>query len=1108
MASSGVGEMQAERKLVTALYADLVDHTAIQTRVDPEEWWKFLRAYGAEAARPIEQYGGTIEKFIGDAIFAIFGVPQAHEDDAERAVRAAVEVLAVIDRLNARYAARFGAPLRIRLGVATGEAIAPRVTESDRLVTGEITSLAERLQSQAPPNAIVLSDRTYALVASLVEAEPITGLTLKGFPGTHRAFVFRRLRVGVTSLRGTGIGAGLVDREREVTLLDQVAERVRRGQGQIVMLFGEAGLGKSRLVSELLSRLPPEMLILQARCHEFMRATAYGTVVQHLRAYFGVLDSDPPDTGRARVHATLLRLAEMTAPVQEALDYLLGLDPSGAFEDRTRGLEPGEVRNQVVRAISALWSQAASQRALGLVVEDLHWMDSASQAAMEAVMQITDHASLLLVAAGRPERLTAAWEFKVAAERDYPHRFQGIQLDPLAPPDTEELAGRLLAQVGLSPEMKGSVARRSEGNPFYVEEIVRSLQEHVRAGDTGLTRLPDTLQGVLQARLDALPETTRQVLQAAAVIGRVFPLRLLQALAELPADLGAHLSTLQRTGFLVEQQRLPEPEFAFKHALLQEAAYATLLREARQAAHRRLAKALAQEMAAGANLPVIFEHFVLGAAWAEAVEFGERSAAWAREVGAPEQAAAHYQQTVAMFEAHPEVASAETQRRILEAYGDLLVLTGRFDDARTRYRDVLERYVLPLDRARVHRKLTRTLKINGAVEELQRARELLALQPDPAEEAAVLTLMGRFAHHRGDYLEAMNSYVRAREMLREIKDWPNLAWCLYYLGTTQYYVGQYGAVRDIAEELRSLAADLHDPHFSALAHWRLGDAHLMLGQLQAALTEGDACLQAAQATGNVEITAYALRMKGRVLVQLGQLFEAEAVLRNGLSLAEGIEVPTPRIAVSEVLAVVLADLGRCEEAIQVLEAARALAETSKLKESLAGIAVAALRVHTLCGHPRDDAEHCETVLHQWSAYRALLVRGLAAIGEAWAVLGSAERAEGAAQRCHDIAFNDGVRYEAFIARKVLGRAEMLRRRWSEAIRHLSAAMQGFSQMDARLEFGRTLMHLAVATAGGGWVDEGRAMLDRARDALIACGAAADVRRVQEIEPRLGAAEVQ
>jgi class 3 adenylate cyclase len=492
-----------ERKLVTVLFADLAGSTELAVRQDPEQLRALLTAYFEEMAQQIRAFGGVVEKYAGDAVMAVFGVPHVHEDDAERAVRAAVAMQESLGLLNPSFEAEYGAALELRVGIATGEAVAVTGPSREFMVTGEIANLAARLQSSA--RGIVLSPETFRLVRPLVETEATPPLTLKGFPTPITGQIVHRLRDSATTRGVPGLSSPLVGREPELTRLHRCAAELAQGRGQIVSISGEAGIGKSRLKNELRSHPPPRVRWIEGRCQAFTQHSGYAPIVQILRAIFQLTGTEAPPVARTKLRVTLRSLVgEKFDGSHPAVAHLLGVEdepgrPSAA-------MDPRAFQSQLVLALRAIIEGLASPEPLILTVEDLHWADAATIEILTALTELTDFLPFMILVTSRPDSEGGFWDFRFHAQRHYSHRLTELTLAPLLSDESERLVENLLELADLPPGIRARILDQSEGNPFFVEEIIRSLIEQEALRREG--------EGVGQRRRYGPPRHTRDAPRA------------------------------------------------------------------------------------------------------------------------------------------------------------------------------------------------------------------------------------------------------------------------------------------------------------------------------------------------------------------------------------------------------------------------------------------------------------------------------------------------------------------------------------------------------------------------------------------------------------------
>ncbi|HSL10275.1 MAG TPA: adenylate/guanylate cyclase domain-containing protein, partial [Actinomycetota bacterium] len=588
----------AERKLVTVLFADVTGSTALGERLDPEPLRDVLDAYFSAMRETIEAEGGTVEKFIGDAVMAVFGVPLAHEDDPARALRASLRMLARLADVNVDLEATHGLSLQIRIGVNTGEVLAsPDAEPGEPMVTGDVVNTAARLQSAAEPGTVLVADRTARAARGFAFGEP-TSLSLRGKRAAVAARQLFGHRDGDDGDR-SGIGAPMVGRDREVRLLSTLFERVAdERHPHLVTIYGEPGVGKSRLTREFVGSIVSrrdEPLILTGRCLPYGSGVTYWPLAEIVKERAGIRDADGPDDVLAKLDALRAVSAEPVdaTKLRSAFAATLGLDDP---RRPTTSLEPKQVRREIHDAWRWLLGALAAERPIVVVIEDIHWADDA---VLDLVDELADRldAPVLFVCPARPELTQRrAWG---GGRR----QASSIELDPLDATAADRLVTLLLDIDELPKHVRRRILARAEGNPFFIEEIVRHLIDSGRiarvdgrwhaSSDVGDVDIPDTVQGVLAARIDLLEPADKRVLQLGAVVGRVFwPGSVRAQLDGDGDDLDAALERLRSRDLVLARSASTvtgEREFIFKHVLTRDVAYETLPRRDRAGAHRTVA---------------------------------------------------------------------------------------------------------------------------------------------------------------------------------------------------------------------------------------------------------------------------------------------------------------------------------------------------------------------------------------------------------------------------------------------------------------------------------------------------------------------------------------
>jgi len=599
-----------ERRVVTILFSDVKGSTPMAERLDPEEFTEIMEGAFDVLIEPVTRYEGTLARLAGDQILAFFGAPIAHEDDAERACRAALDIIAGAQEYAARLEAERGiSGFNVRVGIHTGLVVVGEVGSDLRVeytAMGDAVNLASRMETAAEPGTILITEGTYRLIAPLFETEALGPIEVRGKAEPVSVYRVLSAKAAAGKPRGiAGLESPLVGREAEFSALQGALERLRAGMGGIITIVGEAGIGKSRLVAELRRAAAPlNVRWVEGRCLSYGGSIAYLPWLDMLHGLLGMSAEDPPLALRDAVRTWVQRLCpDHFDRVYPYLVRMMSLPLEPEVEAKLRGLDAEALKFLTIRAMEAVAESAAGESPVVLVCEDLHWADPTSLELLEQLLGLADRASLLLVCAFRPYSEHGCWAIRETIARLYRHRHTDLWLEPLSEADSEELVGNLLHVEALPRPLRRRILDHAEGNPFYVEEVIRSLIDSeaiVQDEATGYWQatqevediaIPDTLQGVLMARIDRLEEEVRLVLQLASVIGRIFLYRALSAITCEETELNVYLQTLQREEMIRERARVPELEYIFKHHLTQQAAYNGLLRSKRRLYHRQVAEA-------------------------------------------------------------------------------------------------------------------------------------------------------------------------------------------------------------------------------------------------------------------------------------------------------------------------------------------------------------------------------------------------------------------------------------------------------------------------------------------------------------------------------------
>jgi class 3 adenylate cyclase/tetratricopeptide (TPR) repeat protein len=913
--------LEGERKQVTVLFADMADSLEQISRRDPEEARAFLDPVLELMIDAVHRYEGTVNQVMGDGIMALFGAPIAQEDHALRACYAALRMQEILGVCARKVSPLGGGAVKIRVGVNSGEVVA-RIFAGDLRMdysaVGRATHVAARMQQMAEPGTIVASHTTRDLVVGLIRLRPIGVRPVRGLNEPMELFEV----VGAEAPRSrfsTQPLASLtrfVGRLAELSRLEALLQSVRQGRGCVATLVGEAGMGKSRLCWEFLnSHRAGGCRVLEATCLAHSRSTPYRPVVELVRACLDITETDDAAAVRAKVEA----LAD-SEPVTIAVLWLLGVSHQSS---ELTDLEPAERRQRVVNAIRHILYRASRAQPLIILFEDVHWADEETRALIDGVVESVPALGVLLLMSCRPEyqHEWANWSF-----------CHQIRLESLPPASAADLLDDLVGRDSALDFLKHMLVLRTDGNPFFLEEMVRMLRETgVLAGARGVTRLaraietihvPPKVQPIIAARVDRLAEADKRLLQEAAVVGPDVPFTLLQAVAESGDEgaLRASLVRLRRLEFLYESQLYPEPVFSFRHALTHDVVYEGMLSDRRRALHARLVDAIERvyEGRLAEQMERLAYHALRGEQWQRAVRYIRRAAADARERAANREAVAWLDQALVALTRLPETpdtlaTSIDVRfeiRASLYALGEFGRMTMILREAEQLARAYGDAKRLGWVAFHLGEGLRLAGRLSEARDHLERARAAADEMGDLALQVAANQYLGLTRHALGDYTGAAANIRTVLSLPLESPEvagfsqtqagsragfgavsacW--LARCLAETGAFEEAIATGRAALNAARDLRA------HPYPVTAARWALGAVHALRGDLERAdvlLTEA---LTGAEAASLAITLPQVQRMLGWVRATSGRVEEGMDLLERALAGAEtmGIEVAYPAI---------------------------------------------------------------------------------------------------------------------------------------------------------------------------------------------------------------------
>jgi class 3 adenylate cyclase/tetratricopeptide (TPR) repeat protein len=858
--------VEGERKFVTVLFADVVDSTAMGERLDPELVIEIMNGAFAFLNVAVAKYDGTVARLMGDAVLAFFGAPVAHEDDAERAVRAGLEIQAAAKDYGQAIKAQYGVDFNVRVGINTGLAVLAVVGDeikTEYTAMGDTTNVASRLQGAAAPGTVHISAGTYHLVKELFEFRPRGAIEVKGKSAPIETYEVLAPRAVPGNVRGLeGLTSPLVGRAAELQLVHDKVEEVRGGRGALVAVIGEAGLGKSRLLAEVRETATadsqPPVGWLEGRALSYEQAVTYYPWRQVIRQAIGAREGEAPEAVREKLRGDP-GCSTMPGGDLRFLEVMLSVESDATLEAVT-GLGSDALVDHITEATRGYICARADLMPTVVVFDDLHWADTASLDLLLNVAELVEKWPLLIICLLRPDKDAPIWSAIESVRNKLGTRYTEIVLEPLDASHAQELLGNLLYVEDLPESVRELILSKAEGNPFFVEEVIRALidsgyivqeNNHWRATrEIVNVAIPDTLAGVLSARIDRLPDNTKHVAQTAAVLGRIFAHSALVATCaaapppERIDDVEPHLGVLTYEELVRERVHDPELEYIFKHALTQEAAYELLLLRRRKELHRRAGEVLErlhpeqQDELASA----LAYHFRHGEEWQRAADYAMRAGAQAVKVYALREALEHY----------------------------------------------------------------------------EHAYEALTKLPEARAEQLCDAILGwtRAAFKLKPYREVVNRLEEAEKIARELKDEARLAQILHWIANVYISHGFPTRGAPALFESYQLAERLGDEELT-LTHTFWMTSSMVDRDPRGAMEQLQYVADAARKYGRRELEAHALATKAMAHARLGEFAEAQDAVQRAEEAARTTNLPVNQADVALLAARAFYDMGEVERGLEL-----------------------------------------------------------------------------------------------------------------------------------------------------------------------------------------------
>ena len=908
------------------LFADAAGFTPISERLGEEQVYSLMQGCFARMMDAVHRYDGTVTQFLGDGIMALFGAPIAHEDSPRRAVAAALEMQRALAEYAAEAKKQHHIECRFRAGLNTGPVVVGKISDNldmDYTALGDTVNLAARMAELAEPGAVYLTANTHRLVENYFECEDLGPLEIKGkaqLVTTYKALQEKQIKTRLEAAAQHGL-TPFTGRERELQILEGFLKQARDNQGQVVFVSGEAGIGKSRLLLEFKNAVRNDDICwLEGRCSTYGKNMPYLPIIDIIKENFRVKESDNDATIIQQVDNRVIGWEESARRNVPHLKYMLNVDPG---DPTVSALDSMARRAGILDAIRALFIQESRHRVLVAVVEDLQWIDEQSEQALAALLSVISSSPVLLILTHRPGYVSQL------GERGY----SSLGLKPLMPKDSRVMAKGALQAGTLPEQLEQLILDKAEGNPFYIEEVSKSLLEegalrrtdgtYVLARPAKEVLIPNTIQEVILSRIDRLERGSKEALQLASVIGREFTVRLLKRITETRAGLEDLLIGLKSLELIYEKTFFPELSYMFKHALTHQVAYSTLLLERRKALHQMVATGI--EELYGDRLPEMYEmlahHYYESEDWRKALDYSVKAARKAAGSYANQEAMAYYDQALRAFRQMGDASAdvlmdiyagrAEISFTISDWKGVVNSYTSLREAAREAGNGVLEGMGL----AGIANGHVWTHQFDLAETEAKEALAMAERIHNNAIRTGAMYVQAELQCLRGNLKAGVRTFKEVARLSQETNQPLYETLNGLFFAINYSWRGLYDEANRIATESLAASAKHHMTAPLLFNKWNQGLGFAGSGRYKEALTTLRETVALCQRMGDAAIQSRALNTLGWIYGELGAWDRAKEANQKALDLALALGDP-------EILTNARINLGDCAYALGQKEQAR------------------------------------------------------------------------------------------------------------------------------------------------------------------------------------------